>query len=158
MDDLERLLADARARLGGVARERLGVLRAPRVLGIARAERIAPVASAWHLGVLLLTEDAVYGTGEIVRAADHGRRGYTAATQRRRGELALAALRGGFAEGETVHVGWSDAAPGEEGSPLVRRGEAWLVRWSPRAAPVPLRPYLDERVALALDPPRGASA
>ena len=77
-----------------------------RVLGIARSPRIVRVGAAWHLGVLLLGDDAVLATGDIVRARQEAPRGFTAESQRQRAELAAAARRGGFAEGETVHIGW----------------------------------------------------
>ena len=93
---------------------------------MARAPRIVRVGSAWHLGVLLIGADAVYATGEIVRARAEAPRGFTAESQRARAELAAAARRGGFAEGEAVHVGWRmlhpDAlAEGEASGPLALR-------------------------------------
>jgi hypothetical protein len=163
----------ARGRLAGVPREALGELISPRrVLGIARAERIVRRGSAWHLGVLLLTDDAVLATGEVVRARHEARRGYTAESQRRRAELAAAARRGGFAEGETVHIGWRmldpatldgegaigprehqrDAASG----PLAVVDGVPSVRWSAAGGYMSLERYLDERIALLRDPPDGA--
>ncbi|MGZ8805406.1 MAG: glutamine amidotransferase-related protein, partial [Microbacterium sp.] len=48
---------------------RIGELIVPRqVLGMGRSPRIARRGSAWHVGVLLLTDDGVLATGEIVRA------------------------------------------------------------------------------------------
>ncbi len=112
-DGITALFDDARTRLAGLPRERLGrSVPARRILGIARAPRIVPVGEAWHLGVLLLTDDAVLATGDIVRARFEVRRGYAAQSQRERAELAAAAFRGGFAEGEPVHVGWRAAGSG----------------------------------------------
>ncbi|HWU28337.1 MAG TPA: glutaminase, partial [Microbacterium sp.] len=54
------LLAAARERLGDIPREGLGLLRASRW----RRDRIVRVGDAWHLGVLLLTDDGVLSTGE----------------------------------------------------------------------------------------------
>lgn len=176
------LLDAARGRLVGAPREALGELVVPRrILGVARAPRIERRGSAWHLGVLLLTDDAVLATGQIVRARQEARRGYTAESQRRRAELAAAARRGGFAEGETVHVGWrmldpaavDDAAavapPGAAGDtgasgglgaeasgPLVLRDGVPSVRWSATGGLMPLEAYLAERVSLLRDPPAGA--
>jgi len=156
------LLDDARAALGGAPREALGELREPRrVLGIARAARIVPVGRAWHLGVLLLTDDALLATGDIVRARQEAPRGFTAESQRRRAQLAGAAWRGGFAEGETVHIGWRmldpDAvAQGAASDPLAWTDGTLSVRWSSSGGYVPLARYLDERVALLLSPPEGA--
>ena len=66
-----------------------------------------------------------------------------------------AARRGGFAEGETVNVGWEriDLARPEGG--LVRvHGGVPQVRWNPRDAQawVGLAPYLNDRIELLLAP------
>lgn len=157
----------ARARLDGAPREALGELVAPRrILGVARAPRIEHRGVAWHLGVLLLTDDAVLATGDVVRARAEARRGYTAESQRQRAELAAAARRGGFAEGETVHIGWRvlrsdaldrpDAPAAGDAAPLVLVEGIPSVRWSASGGLMPLDAYLAERVALLLDPPGGA--
>lgn len=156
------LLDDARARLAGAPREGLGDLVEPRrILGMARATRIVPRGTAWHLGVLLLTDDAVLATGEIVRARTEAVRGYTAESQRRRSELAAAARRGGFDEGATVHIGWRMLDPaaverGDASGPLTWADGVTSVRWSTAGGLMPLEGYLDERIALLLDPPGGA--
>jgi hypothetical protein len=157
------LLDAARARLASAPRERLGELVTPRrVLGLARAPRIEPRGGAWHLGALLLTDDAVLATGDILRARTEVRRGYTAESQRDRAALAAAARRGGFAEGETVHLGWrplveptSDAP--QPGEVLALVGGIPSVRWSRTGGYAPLADYLDERVELLLHPPAGAT-
>ncbi|MDL9978507.1 glutaminase [Microbacterium candidum] len=161
--DVHALMADAIGRLSGAPRERLGALEPERrILGIPRAARIRPAGDAWHLGVLLLTPDmALLETGEIVRARTEARRGYTAESQRQRAALAAAARRGGFAEGETVHVGWSvidvDAvARGEASGPLALRDGVPMVRWSHSTGFVPLAGYLDERIELLRHPLPGA--
>jgi hypothetical protein len=159
---VDELVEQARARLAAAPREALGELRVPRrVLGVSRAARIVRVGSAWHLGVLLLGEGAVYETGEIVRARQQAPRGYTAESQRARSELAAAARRGGFAEGEAVHVGWRmldlDAVGRAEASgPLAVHDGVPVVRWSAVGAYVPLAGYLTERIDLLLHPPQGA--
>ena len=156
------LLDDARARLAGAPREALGELIVPRrVLGVGRAPRIVPRGSAWHVGALLLTEDAVLATGEIVRAREEVRRGFTAESQRRRAELAAAARRGGIGEGAVVHIGWAelDADAVDRGAasgPLVLREGTPNVRWSAAGGYMPLAAYLDERIDLLLHPPGGA--
>ncbi|MBD3943194.1 glutaminase [Microbacterium sp. NEAU-LLC] len=153
------LFDDARARLtaAGAPREALGELVVPRrILGVARAPRIERRGAAWHLGALLLTDDAVLATGEIVRARQEARRGYTAESQRQRSELAFAARRGGFAEGETVHVGWRALSVDTPDAPLALQDGIPSIRWSAAGALMPLHAYLDERVALLLDPPAGA--
>lgn len=156
------LLVAARARLADAPREALGELVRPRpILGLARAARVVPRGDAWHLGVLLLTDDAVLATGEIVRAREPARRGYTAESQRRRAELGEAARRGGYAEGTPVHIGWTvldlDAVARDEASgPLASIGGVVNVRWSATGAYVPLAGYLDDRIGLLLDPPTRA--
>jgi hypothetical protein len=161
--NLDELFADARTRLHIIPREGLGELVLPRrILGIPRRLRIEPRGFAWHLGVLLLTEDAVLSTGQIVRARAEVRRGYAAESQRERAELAAAARRGGFAEGQTVHDGWQvldlvAIAAGEASGPLSLRNGVPSVRWSAAGGWVPLASYLGERIALLEHPPLGAS-
>jgi hypothetical protein len=158
------LLDAARARLALAPREALGELVAPRrILGIGRAPRIVRAGTAWHLGALLLTEDALLATGEILRARSEAIRGYTAESQRRRSELAAAARRGGFEEGETFHIGWRMLDPsaldrGEVAAsdPLALVDGVASIRWSAAGGFMPLERYLDERVGLLLDPPAGA--
>ncbi len=156
------LLEDARVRVAAAPREGLGELVEPRrFLGLGRAPRIVPRGTAWHLGVLLLTDDAVLATGEILRARTEARRGFTAESQRVRAELAAAARRGGFDEGATVHLGWRMLQPdvvdrGEASGPLALVGGVPSVRWSAAGGYQPLARYLDERIALLLDPPGGA--
>ncbi|WP_127474003.1 glutaminase [Microbacterium sulfonylureivorans] len=159
---IDALLDAARERLAGAPREGLGELVEPRrILGIARAARIVPRGTAWHLGALLLTDDGVLATGEVVRARTEAVRGYTAESQRRRSELAAAARRGGFDEGATVHIGWRMLDPaavdrGEASDPLAVVDGVVSIRWSAAAGYMPLARYLDERIALLLDPPAGA--
>lgn len=157
---VEQLLSAARAALTEAPRERIGELQeGRRLLGIPRAPRIVPRGTAWHLGVLLLTDDGVLATGDIVRSRAEVRRGFAAESQRRRAELAAAAARGGVPEGKTVHIGWHpidlravDQAP----SPLAVRGGEALVRWSAAGGYMPLARYLDERIELLRHPPERA--
>lgn len=156
------ILDAARARLAQAPREALGELVVPRqVFGMGRSPRIVRRGAAWHLGVLLLTDDGVLATGEIVRARTEARRGFTAESQRRRAELAAAARRGGIAEGEPVHIGWERLDPaavdaGAASGPLALRDGGPSVRWSASGGHVPLGTYLDERIDLLLHPPAGA--
>lgn len=152
MDDLDALLADARARLDGVAKVRIGAVREPRRIRRAFGARpvIAPVAEAWHLGVLLVGEADLWATGSVLRAAEEVRRGYTAESQRERAAIRGMAFRGGFAEGETFHYD-ARAVDDEHPDPLVRQGDRILVRWSPAGFLAPLEAYLDERIQLARD-------
>lgn len=152
----------ARARLVDAPREQLGELVAPRMLGVRRAPRIVARGSAWHLGVLLLTDDAILATGDIVRSRHDAVRGFTAESQRARSALGAAAFRGGFGEGAAVHIGWTVVdlaaveAAGESG-PLALHDGVVTVRWSRAGTPIPLAAYLDERIELLLlRPPAGA--
>ncbi|KAA9107890.1 glutaminase [Microbacterium rhizomatis] len=163
MSALSDLFEAARERLSGAPAESLGELVTPRrVLGVARAPRIVPRGVAWHLGVLLVTESAVLATGEIVRSRHEAPRGFTAETQRRRSELSAAAFRGGFAEGTAVHIGWNELdldaiERGTASGPLAMIDGVAAVRWSSAAGFVPLAAYLDERIALLIEPPQGAT-
>lgn len=145
------LLADARRRLAEAPRQGLGVERSSRW----RGTRIVRAGQAWHLGVLLLTDDAVLATGEILRAAASVRRGYTAESARARAERRAQARKGGFAEGEVVHVGWQvvdvvGVDAGAASGPLALIDGVPHVRWAPSAAFVPLARYLDDQIALVL--------
>lgn len=117
---------------------------------------------AWHLGVLLVTDDALYETGEILRAREEARRGYTAESQRRRSMLMAEAYRGGFAEGEVFHIDWQpvDVAAvdrGEASGPLDMQGGIPRIRWASGGDHMPLSDYLDQHVDLLLHPPQGAT-
>lgn len=148
------LLAAARERLRGAPRERLGEEVTPRrVFGLGRASRVVPVHEAWHVGVLLLSDDAAFATGEILRARSEAIRGFTAESQRARAELAAAARRGGFAEGEVVHLGWQpvDIAAVDGGGasgPLSVVDGAVHVRWSASGGTRPLEAYLADQLSL----------
>ncbi|BFM24633.1 glutaminase [Microbacterium sp. che218] len=157
---VEGILAGARTRLADAPRERLGELQeGRRLLGIPRAARIVPRGTAWHLGALLLTDDEVLSTGDIVRSRAEVRRGFAAESQRRRAELSAAAARGGVPEGDTIHIAWEPvdlSALGERTAPLALRGEEVLVRWSAAGGYMPLDRYLDERIELLRHPPERA--
>lgn len=148
------LLAAARERLAGSAQERIGVDAAQRrIFGITRTPRIVPAGFAWHVGVLLITDAGVLATGDVLRARTEVRRGFTAESQRARAERAAAAVRGGFADGETLHVGWReiDVAAvdrGEASAPLSVRDGVVSVQWSSGSAARPLVDYLDEHLQM----------
>jgi len=158
--DVRALFDAARARLAEAPRERFGDLQeGRRTLGIPRAARIMVRGTGWHVGVLLITDDDVLATGDIVRSRAEVRRGFAAESQRRRAELAAAAARGGVPEGESVHIGWHAIdldALGERTDPLAIRGGEAMVRWSAAGGFMPLGRYLDERVELLRHPPERA--
>ncbi|MFB7250145.1 glutaminase [Microbacterium sp. NPDC056234] len=143
------LLDHVRRELVGVPKEGLGEEKRSRF----RGDRIVRVGEAWHVGVLLLTDDAVLATAEVLRAADAGRRGYTAESARERAARREWALRGGFREGEVAHIGWSviDLEAVEAGGasgPLAMIDGIPQVKWSNAGGYMPLQAYLRERIAL----------
>lgn len=144
-DLLNRAVSD----LAGAPKEGLGEERDSRW----RGRRIVRVGEAWHLGVLLLTDTHALATAEVLRAADPGRRGYTAESARERAARREEALRGGFDAGEVVHVGWSvidvDAVDaGGASGPLALIDGVPSVRWSTAGGFMPLESYLRERIEL----------
>lgn len=148
MTSTAELLAATRASLALVPKEGLGEERSSRW----RGERIVRIGEAWHVGVLLLTDDRTLATAEVLRAADPGRRGYTAESARARAARRQMALRGGFGEGEVVHVGWAeidvDAVDvGGSSGPLAQQDGVVSVRWS-GGSYRPLEGYLREQVDL----------
>ncbi|MCT1479044.1 glutaminase [Microbacterium sp. p3-SID336] len=152
MSTASALLAQAVRELAGAPQEGLGEQRDSRW----RGRRIVRVGAAWHVGVLLLTDTHTLATAEVLRAADPGRRGYTAESARARAERRAEALRGGFDAGEVVHVGWSvidvDAVDaGGSSGPLALVDGVPSVRWSTAGGYMPLEAYLQERVALLRD-------
>ncbi|HEX5730371.1 glutaminase [Microbacterium sp.] len=159
---VQTLLDAARSRLTDAPREAVGELIEPRrLLGLRRSPRIVRRGTAWHVGVLLIADDGVLATGDIVRARAEVRRGFTAESQRRRAELAAAARRGGIPEGEVVHIGWqvldADAVDrGEASGPLALVDGTPSVRWSAAGGYLPLSAYLDDRIELLRHPPAGA--
>jgi hypothetical protein len=143
------LLDDAVRRLDGVPKEGLGEERTTRW----RGHRIVRAGEAWHVGVLLLTGERVLATAEVLRAAEPGRRGYTAESARHRAERRALAVRGGFAPGEVVHVGWSEidvpaVDAGGVSGPLALVDGVPSVRWSSAGGLMPLEAYLRERLTL----------
>jgi len=149
-----QLFAAARARLQGRPRVRLGEWSASRrVFGIGRAPRIVPAGEAWQVGVLLIGDDRVFQVGEVLRARHDAIRGFTAESQRARSDRAAAAHRGGFAEGEVLHLGWAelDIAAVDRGEPsgiLSSPGGVPHIRWSAGGAVRPLAAYLDDQLSL----------
>ncbi len=111
-----------------------------RTLGfLPRPARMVPRGRVWRLGGFLLMADGVLlRTGRVVRVAGTDRRrSVVADTITERHELARAARRGGYAEGETVNF---DARPVDLAASGVPDLEA----------------YLAERAELLIHPPQGA--
>ncbi|MDJ1370547.1 hypothetical protein [Gulosibacter molinativorax] len=150
----------------GIATEAVGEYEAPRRrFLILRPERIAPLTRAWRLGVLLIDEDGnVRAAGATLRAHEPPPiLGYASESARRRDAMRHAAIRGGFAEGETVHFDTAlideSVVINETGPVSLRDGEL-VVRWhtnTPLISAIPLARYLSERVDLLMHPPQGAT-
>ncbi|HWL01860.1 MAG TPA: hypothetical protein VNQ52_05735 [Microbacteriaceae bacterium] len=100
---------------------------------------MVPRGRVWRLGEFLLTpEGELLRTGRVVRVAGTDRRrSVVAAAITEHHELALAARRGGYREGESVNFG---ARPVDPAVPGV----------------LDLAAYLTERAELLIDPPGGA--
>ena len=135
-----------------------------RTLGIPRAARMMPIGRVWRLGVLLVGADGqLFATGRVGRAERPVRRSTPAASIAEQRAFAAAAVKGGFAEGETVNFGAVPVDPAEleasgASGPVVVVGDALFVRWSPAQpdALTPLDRYLADRVELLVNPPAGA--
>lgn len=155
-----------RLRAAGVTPESLGEYQPARRKFLRTVPaKIVPAGRVWRLGVLLVGE-----TGELFTAGSTLRAhepppilGYTSESARARDALRHAAIRGGFAEGTTVHYDARlvDAAHGAKlPEPLVHRDGELVVRWNARAplnSAMPLSHYLDERAELLIHPPLGAT-
>ena len=131
MTGAAELIDAARAALVGVPQEALGREKTSRW----RAPRIVRAGSAWHVGVLLIGDGSVFGTAEVLRAAEEVRRGYAAESARARADRRAEAFRGGFANGEVVHIGWEPidlgtVASGGSSGPLTLIDGVPSVRWS----------------------------
>lgn len=163
---LRRDLEAAAARLAeaGARTEVLAELVEPRrVLGVARAPRMAQLGRVWRLGVLLVAPDgSAYATGHVVRAELPARRSVLADSVAEHRGWQAAAVKGGITPGETVDF---DAAAvdldalAREGAagPLVLRGDTAFVRWNPTQpdALADAASYLADRVELLASPPTG---
>lgn len=166
-----RELLDAaarRLRAADVPDEALGEYVQPKaVLGIRRDPTMRPLGRVWRVGALLIgsspeTAGRVWATGSITRVTEPGRSQYQSVSAEVRRAYRAAAAKGHFAAGDTVNHGAvaipvDDTLVGAEGV-LVVIDDVPSVRWSPTAgAAVPLADYLDDRVGLLVDPPRGAT-
>ncbi|WP_420368470.1 hypothetical protein [Curtobacterium sp. L1-20] len=163
LDAAVRTLRDA-----GVGDEALGEYVEPKaVLGIRRDPVIRSLGRVWRVGALLLgssadTAGGVWATGRITRVTEAGRSQFVSVSAEVRRAYRAAAAKGHFEPGDTVNHGATPipvdgSLVGSPGVLFVEDGTP-LVRWSPTAgAAVPLAEYLDDRVGLLVDPPRGAT-
>ncbi|MFG2221456.1 hypothetical protein ACGFN1_43005 [Streptomyces sp. NPDC048685] len=144
MTRLAGLLDKARADLEESPKNALGEERDSRW----RGRRIVRVGSAWHLGVLLLTEDAVFATADVLKVVQPDRRGQVSEVAQQRAELIRRCLLGGFRVGEIVHVGWEAIDLDEGGGPLKMHDGVPFVQLSSTERSLPAEAYLAEQVSI----------
>ncbi|MGL3198606.1 MULTISPECIES: hypothetical protein [Curtobacterium] len=170
-------VAQAKALLSDAARaldaadardEALGAYVEPKaLLGIRRDPTIRSLGRVWRVGALLLgsspeTTGQVWATGRITRVTEPGRSQFVSVSAEVRRAYRAAAQKGHFAPGDTVNhsatpIPLDGSLVGSDGVLFVA-GDVPYVRWSPTAGDaVPLDGYLADRVALLVDPPRGAT-
>lgn len=159
---MHELLAGAVERLeaAGARDELLVELVQPRWLGVRLAARLDTVERVWRLGVLLLGRSgALYATGATLRVSEPRHPNAQSRLAEDRRELRALALKSGISGGETINLDARDIdldAATETSRPVANRGGDLLVAWAPGSDLTPLGPYLDERIALLVDPPEGA--
>jgi hypothetical protein len=161
MDGLERAraaVADAVERLtaSGARDEVLATLTRRRL----RGDTFVLVERVWRLGVLLLGRNgSLYATGTTFRIDELRFDDHQSNLAAARREYRAAALRAGFAAGETVTF---DAVPLDLADPprdgaVIAGPDGIRVRWSGASDTLtPFEAYLAERVELLADPPPGA--
>lgn len=133
---------------------------ARRKLLVTRKPTMQPLGRVWRIGTLLLAEDGrLFAHGRSTRAAERGRPGYQSLSREERREIAAAALRGGFAEGEPVNfeavpLGFApDPGPADD-DPALPIGYAdgdFRVRWragAPLEGAPPLATFFTDRLPL----------
>ncbi len=143
----------ARQRLGRAPREHLGRLIVPGALRAAMGARprVVPDGRAWRVGTLLIGDTAVHEVGDVLRASEERRRGFTSDAARRRAEAEAMCVRGGFEPGTVVnvdHTGIDLSALAAEGAsgPLSVRDGTVVIRWTSSGAVMPLEAYLREKI------------
>jgi len=161
MDGLVRArtaVADAVERLtaSGARDEVLAALTRRRL----RGDTFVLVERVWRLGVLLLGHSGLlYAGGTTFRIDELRFDNHQSNLAAARREYRAAALRAGFAAGETVTF---DAVPIDLSDPSPDAGvsagpDGIRVRWSTASDTLtPFEAYLAERVELLADPPAGA--
>lgn len=167
-EHIHALVAECRDRLlaAEIPTEAVGAYESSRRRFLfTRAERIVPLTRAWRLGILLIDEEGqLRSAGATLRAHQPPAiLGYASESARHRDELRHAAIRGGFAEGETVHYDTyvidCEIVRAETGPISLRDGRP-VVRWhlnTSLTSAIPLEQYLEERLELLIHPPLGAT-
>jgi hypothetical protein len=163
MDALETAragVAAARERLtaSGARDEVLAALTHRRL----RGDTFVTIERVWRLGVLLLGRSGeLYATGTTFRVDEVRFDNHQSNLAAARREYRAAALRAGFAPGETVTFDAErielDAVRTDSAGPVILGREGLLVRWSSQStALAPFGAYLAERVELLADPSPGS--
>lgn len=133
-----------------------------RLLVLPKPATMRPLTEVWRLGSLLLGVDySLWAAGPSTRAAERGRVGYQSLSREERRDIAAAALRGGYALGQTVNF---DAVPIQLNAASLQELDAALplgfshgelrVRWragAPLDGAPTLTNYLEERAALLIE-------
>jgi hypothetical protein len=159
---VQGLFSDAVERLAAAgARDELLVdFVRPTWLGVKLAPKLQPVERVWRLGVLLLGHTGtVYATGTTLRVSEPRHPNAQSQLGEDRRELRAIALKSGIPGGDTINLDAHDIpldALTAASRPLALTEDGPFVQWSPASSVLtPLGAYLDERVALLIDPPSG---
>jgi len=166
------ITAAAALRDANIPPQALAEYVAPRrvLLLFTRPATMRRVGEVWRLGGLLLSTDGqLYASGRATRAAERGRPGYQSLSREERREIAAAALRGGFAAGESVNFdaegipldpastpALSPATLASPDSPVGYADGEVRVRWragAPLTGAPTLATFLADRSALLIEPP-----
>jgi hypothetical protein len=159
---VDELLAGAVERLtaAGARDELLVDLVRPRWLGVRLAPRLDTVERVWRLGVLLLGRSGrLYATGTTLRVSEPRHPNAQSRLAEDRRELRAIALRSGIPGGETINLDAVDIQPDALGPgtrPVAKTDAGYMVAWAAGSGLTPLTTYLDDRIALLVDPPEGA--
>ena len=133
-----------------------------RLLVLPRPATMRPLTEVWRLGSLLLGVDhSLWAAGPSTRAAERGRLGYQSLSREERRDIAAAALRGGYALGQSVnfdavpiHLDEASLHELNEGLPVGFSNGELRVRWragAPLEGAPTLARYFKERAALLIE-------
>jgi hypothetical protein len=160
---VDSLLADLVTRLtaAGARDEVLVDFSRPRWAGLKLAPRMVEVERVWRLGVLLLGHSArLYATGITLHVTEPKHPNPQSLLAEERRMLRTAAAKAGIPKGETIDLDARDIRLDEltaDSRPIARTADGFGVQWSPASPTLtPLQAYLEERVALLIEPPEGA--
>ncbi len=154
---MSALFDAARERLGVHPREHLGRLVVPGGLrkAVGARPKVVPDGLAWRVGTLLVADASVYEVGDVLRASEERRRGFTSEAARQRAQAEAMCVRGGFFPGTVVNVDFAEidlngVAAGGSSGPLRWDGDRVVIRWTSAGAIMPLSAYLREKIDMML--------